>query len=174
MNPPTLSSNRTILAFVIAGLADLVQIPLTAFMVSVVGAPVAFFFVLMINCVLTGILSLLLGFHWLLLPSFLLEQVPGIGALPTWTACVALVVKQRKDEAAAWQPPPASYAPPPSASPPQLPLALTAHTQAAAQPPSLHKADIEARLSRLNDLLAKNMVTQAEYEAKRQQILAEI
>jgi hypothetical protein len=174
MNPPTLSSNRTILAFVIAGLADLVQIPLTAFMVSIVGAPVAFFFVLIINCVLTGILSLLLGFHWLLLPSFLLEQVPGIGALPTWTACVALVVKQRKDEAAAWQPPPASYAPPPSASPPQLPLALTAHTQATAQPPSLHQADIEARLSRLTDLLAKNMITQAEYEAKRQQILAEI
>lgn len=161
------------LAFVIAGLADLIQIPLTAFMVSVVGAPVAFFIIMMMNCALTGILSLLLGFHWLLLPSFLLELVPGVGVLPTWTACVALVVKQRKDEAAAWQPPPASYTQSPPV-PPQLPLALPAHAQATMQPPPLHTADVETRLNRLNELLSKNIISQAEYEAKRQQILAEI
>jgi hypothetical protein len=34
----------------------------------------------------------LLGFHPLLLPTFILELVPVIDMLPTWTGCVALVV----------------------------------------------------------------------------------
>ena len=41
----------------------------------------------------------LLGFHPLLLPSFVLELVPILDALPTWTACVALVVATRRKEA---------------------------------------------------------------------------
>src|SRR6266480_654422 len=36
------------------------------------------------------------GFHPLLLPSFVLEFVPVAGVLPTWTACVAFVVTMRK------------------------------------------------------------------------------
>jgi hypothetical protein len=40
----------------------------------------------------------LLGFHPLLLPSFLLELVPIVDVLPTWTACVALVVATRKKQ----------------------------------------------------------------------------
>jgi len=38
----------------------------------------------------------LLGFHPLLLPTFLLELVPLVDVLPTWTGCVALVVATRK------------------------------------------------------------------------------
>jgi hypothetical protein len=38
----------------------------------------------------------LLGFHPLLLPTFILEAVPIIDVLPTWTGCVALVVAMRK------------------------------------------------------------------------------
>jgi hypothetical protein len=38
----------------------------------------------------------LLGFHPLLLPTFVLEFVPVIDVLPTWTGCVALVVALRK------------------------------------------------------------------------------
>jgi hypothetical protein len=38
----------------------------------------------------------LLGFHPLLLPTFILELVPIIDVLPTWTGCVALVVAMRK------------------------------------------------------------------------------
>jgi hypothetical protein len=38
----------------------------------------------------------LLGFHPLLLPTFVLELVPLADALPTWTGCVALVVALRK------------------------------------------------------------------------------
>lgn len=38
----------------------------------------------------------LLGFHPLLLPTFILELIPVIDVLPTWTGCVALVVALRK------------------------------------------------------------------------------
>jgi hypothetical protein len=38
----------------------------------------------------------LLGFHPLLLPTFVLELVPVIDVLPSWTGCVALVVATRK------------------------------------------------------------------------------
>jgi|SRR5262245_1757802 len=44
----------------------------------------------------------LLGFHPLLLPTFVLELFPIVDVLPTWTGCVALVVAMRKK-----QPPPA-------------------------------------------------------------------
>lgn len=38
----------------------------------------------------------LLGFHPLLLPTFVLEFFPVTDMLPTWTACVALVVAMRR------------------------------------------------------------------------------
>lgn len=41
----------------------------------------------------------LLGFHPLLLPSFVLELVPVADMLPTWTGCVALVIALRKKQA---------------------------------------------------------------------------
>jgi len=42
------------------------------------------------------VVSRLIGFHPLLLPTFVLEFVPFTDMLPTWTACVALVVRIRK------------------------------------------------------------------------------
>jgi len=46
----------------------------------------------------------LIGFHPLLLPTFALELVPVIDMLPTWTACVALVVALKRKQS----PPPTS------------------------------------------------------------------
>jgi len=46
----------------------------------------------------------LIGFHPLLLPTFAVELVPFIDMLPTWTACVALVVAMKKKQG----PPPSS------------------------------------------------------------------
>jgi hypothetical protein len=40
----------------------------------------------------------LLGFHPLLLPTFILELLPVMDVLPTWTGCVALVVALRKKQ----------------------------------------------------------------------------
>src|SRR5262252_5683377 len=43
----------------------------------------------------------LIGFHPLLLPTFVLEFVPVADMLPTWTGCVFLVVAIRKRQQAA-------------------------------------------------------------------------
>jgi len=40
----------------------------------------------------------LLGFHPLLLPTFVVEFLPVADLLPTWTGCVALVVALRKGQ----------------------------------------------------------------------------
>jgi hypothetical protein len=42
----------------------------------------------------------LLGFHPLLLPTFIIELVPVVDVLPTWTGCVALVVASRNKQSA--------------------------------------------------------------------------
>jgi hypothetical protein len=42
------------------------------------------------------IISRLIGFHPLLLPTFVIELVPFTDMLPTWTGCTALVVRSRK------------------------------------------------------------------------------
>ena len=42
------------------------------------------------------VISRLIGFHPLLLPTFVLEFIPAADMLPTWTGCVALVVRSRK------------------------------------------------------------------------------
>jgi hypothetical protein len=47
-----------------------------------------------------------LGFHVLLLPTFLVELVPVLDSLPTWTACVAAVIALRKREQNQTTPPP--------------------------------------------------------------------
>jgi hypothetical protein len=52
----------------------------------------------------------LLGFHPLLLPTFILELVPMVDMVPTWTICVALVIAMRR------KPPPLKM--PDDASPP--------------------------------------------------------
>ncbi len=48
----------------------------------------------------------LIGFHPLLLPTFVLEFLPVADLLPTWTGCVAIVVALRKRQQIATPPPP--------------------------------------------------------------------
>ena len=50
----------------------------------------------LIDAVAMVVISRLIGFHPLLLPTFLLEFVPFTDMLPTWPGCVALVVRTRK------------------------------------------------------------------------------
>ena len=52
----------------------------------------------------------LIGFHALLLPTFVLEFVPVADMLPSWTACVAMVVMLKKRQ----QVPPATTPAPPA------------------------------------------------------------
>jgi len=53
-------------------------------------------------------ISRLVGFHPLLLPTFILEFVPFTDMLPTWTACVALVIRLRKRQGMVSEEPPDS------------------------------------------------------------------
>jgi hypothetical protein len=64
-----------------------------------------------IDIVAMIVLVRLIGFHPLLLPTFILELVPVADLLPTWTGCVALVTALRKKSAAAVRQPPVHNGP---------------------------------------------------------------
>jgi hypothetical protein len=84
-----LSRKRILAAFAIAVMADVVQILL---------GPLGWTFADEITDVIAmGLIIWLLGFHPLLLPTFIIELVPLIDMLPTWTGCVAAVVMVRRN-----------------------------------------------------------------------------
>jgi hypothetical protein len=78
------SRQRVIAAFVVALVTDAAQLLLGP--LGWVGMDQALDLVAMI------LITALIGFHPLLLPSFFLELVPVADLLPTWTICVAMVV----------------------------------------------------------------------------------
>jgi hypothetical protein len=88
LTPPPLTKWRIRLAFALAVAADAAQLGLSA--AGWLGLDEA------IDVVLAVAMLPILGFHPLLLPTFLVEFFPVIDMLPTWTGCVALVVAQRK------------------------------------------------------------------------------
>jgi hypothetical protein len=51
-----------------------------------------------IDCVAMVLTSWAIGFHWLLLPTFVVEFIPLLDDLPTWTACTIAVIALRKRE----------------------------------------------------------------------------
>ena len=97
-----LTRNRIILALVIAAAADGLQLAL---------GPAGWLFMDQVIDVAAMILTMwLMGFHLLLLPTFVAELIPAVDMLPTWTACVAAVIALRKREQN--PPPPAPPVPP--------------------------------------------------------------
>jgi hypothetical protein len=100
MPKPTLTRNRIIAAFAVAVVADLLEIPITAtedltlgtLAIPAEGADAV------LDCVVMAVMTKLIGFHWLFLPSFFVELIPEIDLFPTWVGCVAYVVWQRKQE----------------------------------------------------------------------------
>jgi hypothetical protein len=97
-SPVVLTTSRIRLAYIVAVAADVVQLVLGP--LGWVAADAAVDVAAMIAT------SRLLGFHPLLLPTFVLELVPVADLLPSWTGCVALVVALRKKQHA--PPPPGS------------------------------------------------------------------
>jgi len=63
--------------------------------------------------------TLAIGFHVLLLPTFVIEFIPLMDMLPTWTGCVVAVLALRKREQSNLTPPPIV-----STSPAQVPPQL--------------------------------------------------
>ena len=84
--PRRLTRWRMALAVIVALTADGLQ-------AGVLGAPP---FAEIVDVVAMVLESWLIGFHILLLPTFLLELVPVVDALPTWTACTVTVIILRK------------------------------------------------------------------------------
>jgi hypothetical protein len=93
MNPPVipqirpLSRRRMFVAIGIAIVADVLQLASGPFGWA--------FFDEIVDVVTMLIMMRLIGFHWLLLPTFAVEFIPLADMLPTWTGCVLMVVRAR-------------------------------------------------------------------------------
>jgi hypothetical protein len=86
--PPVLTPPRVRLAYAIAVTTDVLQLLL---------GPLGWAFADEVLDVVAMVLTWrVLGFHPLLLPTFVLEFLPITDLLPTWTGCVAIVVALRK------------------------------------------------------------------------------
>ena len=86
--PPFLTPSRVRLAYAVAVTTDALQFLLGP--AGWAGADEA------LDVAATALSWRILGFHPLLLPTFLIELLPVADMLPTWTGCVALVVALRR------------------------------------------------------------------------------
>jgi hypothetical protein len=89
-NGPRLTWIRIVVALAIAVFADGLQLLLGPFGWAFIDD--------VIDVIVMILTSWAVGFHWLLLPTFVLELVPLVDDLPTWTACVIAVIVIRKRE----------------------------------------------------------------------------
>ena len=83
-----MTRGRMAFALIVAVVADSVQASLTV--------PGAFGPDQIIDVVAMILSARALGFHMLLLPTFILDFIPLVGLLPTWIACNAAVIAMRK------------------------------------------------------------------------------
>jgi len=86
--PPTLTPSRVRVAYAIAVTTDALQ-----FLLGPVGWAGADE---ILDVAATALIWRVLGFHPLLLPTFLIELLPLTDMLPTWTGCVAMVIGLRR------------------------------------------------------------------------------
>jgi hypothetical protein len=83
-----LTSSRVGFAFAVALVADGVQFALGPFGWVLIDQG--------LDVLAMALISSAIGFHMLLLPTFVIEFIPGPDMLPTWTACTAAVVMLRR------------------------------------------------------------------------------
>ena len=85
---PFVTSRRVWLALGVAVVADFLQFAL---------GPVGWFLLdQAIDGVAMALIWALLGFHPLLLPTFVAEFIPVVDMLPTWTGCTVAVIALRR------------------------------------------------------------------------------
>ena len=119
--PAQLTRGRMAFALAVAIIADGLQMAL---------GPLGWFGTVQFLDVVAMVLSTLaLGFHLLLLPTFVLEFIPLVDMIPTWTGCVVAVIALRKRSAAT--PAVVSVSDPP---PPPLPLRRLAPPESEMKP----------------------------------------
>ena len=95
--PPILTPSRVRLAYTIAVTTDALQ-----FLLGPIGWAGADE---ILDVAATALIWRVLGFHPLLLPTFLIELLPVSDMLPTWTGCVALVIALRRRQQVGPKPP---------------------------------------------------------------------
>ncbi len=102
---PRLTRRRIVAALTVGVVADFLQVALL---------PLEWLFVQQIvDVIAMGLTMWLLGFHPLLLPTFVVEFIPIVDMLPTWTGCVIAVIALRKRAQRVTVPPVISTAEPP-------------------------------------------------------------
>lgn len=79
-------------ALALAIVADLVQLAIFPLFVEGAASPADD----VLDVGIAGVMSLLLGWHWEFLPSFLGKLVPGVDFVPLWTIAVANVWRKSK------------------------------------------------------------------------------
>jgi hypothetical protein len=188
MDQPELTKDRIKYAFFIAVAADAFD-----FLFAWIETSDSPFLVLLgkflgvfLDCAVMAAMTKLLGFHWVFLPGFCVEAVPSLDMFPTWVGCVMFVVwQQKKAEGQQPQSPRlrplidvdqiksvgSSLVAKFTSAPPITPgarAAIPVDATPVVQPP------FEERLKKLAELRDKNLISQSEYDAKRQQILADI
>ena len=100
---PTLTPRRIWIARAIAVLVDLSQLALLPAELTPLNNA--------IDVVTAAVMIALVGWHWAFLPTFLVELVPFVDLVPSWTLAVVIATRGR-----AVPPPPAL---PPPAQPPR-------------------------------------------------------
>ena len=101
-----LKRNRVKVALCIALLADAIQIPVSMIAATGVMLPIAESFIVLVDLLAMALIMWCLGFHWILLPSFALEALPGLDAIPTWTLCVVYLARTNKHSPVSGKPEP--------------------------------------------------------------------
>jgi hypothetical protein len=81
-------------ALALAIIADLLQIAVFPAFIEGVASPADD----VLDLGMAGVMSLLLGWHWEFLPSFLGKLVPGVDFVPLWTLAVANVYRKSKKD----------------------------------------------------------------------------
>jgi hypothetical protein len=97
LRPSTLTRGRMAFALAVAMIADGLQL--------LIGPLGWFIFDEIIDVVALVLICPAIGFHLLLLPTFIVELFPIVDMLPTWTGCVAAVIALRKREQRTTAPP---------------------------------------------------------------------
>jgi hypothetical protein len=90
LRAPKLTRTRMVLALTIALLADGLQMLLGPLGWAGIDQAVDLVAMILVNW--------MIGFHILLLPTFVTELIPLVDDLPTWTACTVGVIALRKRE----------------------------------------------------------------------------
>ncbi len=96
--PPVLTRRRIWMACAVAVIADTIQFVLGP--LGWAGIDEA------IDVVVMASQAIIIGFHPLFLPTFVVEFIPGLDMFPTWTACTLAVIALRRKQHTPPPPPP--------------------------------------------------------------------